>query len=279
MKKSNKISFVPTMGIGERKGIAGATERNAFTIGPKKIAWIPVDLLNIPPYQRNKERIVFKIATEWDDKKCDVLKVSYDKENGWFNVIDGQHRAAAARMRNVEYLVGEILDNLTVSEEAALFVECNVNSKKLSPFDTYHANMYIVGKDETETSKIDKRIAKVCDEYGVVVKKSQACGVLKTVPHVRKIIRREGEECLRFIIEVVQNSQWDKFKNGYSYVIIEALRKIYNTQINDLAQAKQKLCAYLLNHTPNEIDTLGNNKFANLGRDARWSAVLSQVVA
>lgn len=278
--RNTQISFAPTMKLSERKAIASATEKNAFTIGTKKLAYIPVSLLHIQPYQRDRQHYVMNIAENWDDSKCNVLTVAYDPENGWFNIIDGQHRAAAAKMRGIEYLVCEIFNGLTQSSESALFVDSNINSKKLNPYDTYKANMYITGDDETELSKIDKRIAAVCNKYGVRVKSGyNSANNLRSIPHTRKIIRREGEKCLEFIFQVVQGSQWDKYPNGYCYIVNEALRQAYNAHQNDLDLTKKKLCGYFIHHSPDEVDSIANAQYPNLKRMARWCAIISQVAA
>lgn len=108
--------------------------------------------------------------------------------------MDGQHRAIAARMRGVEYLVCEIFTGLTISDEAKLFVDGNTTSKKLTPFDTYRANQFILGENETEQSKIDKQIAEVCGKYNIKVEKSNARNTLKSVTEARSIIKRSGKE-------------------------------------------------------------------------------------
>lgn len=281
MKKNNKISLQPTMGISERKMIASATEKNAINIGTKKLAWVPVELLNIPPYQRDKQKHVNSIAENWDDDKCDVLTVSYDAENGWFNVMDGQHRAIAAKMRGVEYLVAEIRTGWNRSQESSFYVHQNTSSKKLSHFDVFKANQFISAEDDTPTSILDKRLKAICDEYGIEVRKSEACGVLKSVLHTRNILKNknEGEACLRFIFEVIQGSQWDKFSNGYCYVVVNALRKVYCEHKDNLEFAKKQLCNYMIKHTYKDLDVLGMSQFTNLGRTARWDAVMSQIIA
>ena len=281
MKRNGKITLQPTMGIAERKMIASATEKNAIRIGTKKLAWIPVELMNIPPYQREKQKHVNSIAENWDDDKCDVLTVSYDAENGWFNVMDGQHRAIAAKMRGVEYLVAEIRTGWNRSQESSFYVHQNTSSKKLSHFDVFKANQFISTEDDTVTSILDKRLKAICDEYGIEVRKSEACGVLKSVLHTRKILgnKDKGEACLRFIFEVIQGSQWDKFSNGYCYVVVNALSKVYSEHKDNLEYAKKQLCNYMIKHTYKDLDVLGMSQFANLGRTARWDAVMSQIIA
>ena len=205
MKK--KTEFKPTLTNAiQRKKLAASIIKNAFHIGNKLIAWIPVELLNIKPYQRNRQRHVVQIAENWDDTKCNVLLVSYDEAEGCFNVVDGQHRAIAARMRGIEYLVCEIFTGMTISKEAALFVGQDDAAKKLSPYDTYRANQFITGKEETETSKIDKQIASVCKKYNVMVEKSNSGNTLKSVTEARAIIKRSGIEGLEFVIKVIIDS-------------------------------------------------------------------------
>lgn len=48
--------------------------------------------MNIPPYQRDKQKHVTSIAENWDDDKCDVLTVSYDADNEWFNIEPSPQR-------------------------------------------------------------------------------------------------------------------------------------------------------------------------------------------
>lgn len=264
--------------ISSRKILASTTLQNAFTIGTKKIAYVPVSLLAVPKFQRDTQNHLTQIAKNWDDSKCDVLRVSYNADSALFDIMDGQHRAAAAKMRGIDFLVCEIFSGLSLSEEATMFVESNINSKKLSPFDTYKANLYISEGEDTELSKIVKRISKVCERYGVVVKHGQSCGMLKSVPHARIIMKKEGEKGLEFIFDVIQGSHWDRYKNGYSYMIMEALRKIYDNNIDNLEYVKNRLCNRMVNETPESIISLSNRKYPNLKRTARYDAVFADML-
>lgn len=262
----------------QRKKLASGVMKNALTIGTKKLAWIPVELLNIQAYQRSRQRHVSSIAENWDDAKCNVLLASYDEENGCFNVMDGQHRAAAARMRGVEYLVCEIFSDMTISKEAAMFVDANITTKKLNPFDTYKANQYITEEDETELSKLDKRIASVCEKYDVKVAKTNGAGALKSVPVVRSIMKRDGEDGLEFVFSVIKDSQWDTFKNGFSSDLVESLGRIYFANKNNIAVIKSRLCGFFLSSSPDELEALGNNNYPNLGRRGRLNAILADII-
>lgn len=219
------------------------------------------------------------IAENWDDSQCNVLLVSYDEHNGWFNVVDGQHRAAAARMRGVEYLICEIFTNMTISKEAAMFVDANVTTKKLNPFDTYKANQFINVEDDTELSQIDKRIAKICAAFDVKVSKSSASGTLKSVPVARSIMKKYGESGLEFVFSVIRDSHWDNYKDGYGSDIMASLGKIYFTREHDLDVVKQRLCGFFVGSSPAELAALGNNTYPNLTRQARLDAILADIIA
>lgn len=276
---SKTVDLKPTLTNEiQRKKLASSIMKNVIRIGNKMIAWVPVELLNIKEYQRGRQRHVTQIAENWDDSKCNVLLVSYDEGNGCFNVMDGQHRAAAARMRGVDYLVCEIFTGMTVSKEAAMFVEANITSKKLNPFDTYKANQFITEENETELSKTDKRISDVCKRFDIKVSKTNGAGILKSVPVARTIIKRDGEEGLEFIFSVIQESHWDNFKDGYGSDLMTALGKIYFTHKHELKVIKNRLCGFFLQSSPNELVALGNNSYPNLTRRARLDAILADII-
>ena len=262
----------------QRKKLASSVMKNAFTIGTKKIAWIPVELLNIQAYQRGRQRHVIQIAENWDDAKCNVLLVSYDEENGCFNVVDGQHRGIAARMRGIEYLVCEIFSGMTLSSEAKLFVDGNTTSKKLNPFDTYRANQFITGEEETELSKIDKEIANVCSIYGIKVEKSNAKNTMKSVTEARTIIKRSGKEGLKFVIDVVMESCWNDFTEGFNGDLMCAIGKIYANSPIDKKTIKSRLVGFFRSSNPTELVALGNNNYPNLGRRGRLDAILADII-
>ena len=274
-----ETSLKPTIeNIEERKKLAGGVMKNAITIGCKTLAWIPVELLNIQPYQRGRQKHVIHIAENWDDSKCNVLLVSYDKEHGCFNVMDGQHRAIAARMRGIEYLVCEIHKDLSISKEAKFFVEGNTTMKKLNPFDTYNANQFISGEDETDLSIIDKQIAKVCEVFGIKVEKSNSRNTLKSVTEARSIVKRDGVNGLTWVFSVIKDSFWNEFVDGFNGDLICALGKIYAYYTLDKDYMKNQLCDFFKESNPTELTALGNNNYPNLGRRARLNAILADIV-
>lgn len=277
MISRSKVSLQPSGDAQSRGDWADSILQNAFSIGNKTIAYVPVALLNIPPYQREKQKHINKIAENWDDSKCGVLLVSYDTNKKWFNVMDGQQRATAARMRGITYLVCEIFTGLTLSTEALKFVDYNTSSKKLSPYEIFNANQYISEEDDTEQSLIDKHIAAICKRYGVLVEKSSKNKTLKSVTNTRKLMKSDGKNCLCWIFEVIERSHWDKYNNAYSHLNIEGLRKVYKENINNLEVAMQRMVNAMLYTNPQEIWITSGTKFKNLSRNQGYIEAIASL--
>ncbi len=81
------------------------------------------DLFSGQPYQRPvKERVVEKLVREWDPRLLTPLVVSY--RDGRYNLVDGQHRACGARMRNGGkdvVMLCQVYTGLTYEQEAELY--------------------------------------------------------------------------------------------------------------------------------------------------------------
>lgn len=109
----------------------------------KIIALVPVSLLKVDheSYQREEKKHVIKMSKEWDDTQCTLLLVNYRSKEGWYYVIDGQHRTVAATILGIEYLPCEIFIDLSLEEEAKRFLYYNTGTKSLNPFDTFKANI------------------------------------------------------------------------------------------------------------------------------------------
>lgn len=103
-------------------------------------------------YQRSLEtepssRLIRRIAQFWDWGLCQPLAVAR-RSDGTLMVVDGQHRLAAAKMRNdIAHLPCVITSYANSGDEAAAFVALNQNRKPLSPLDLFKAAL--VAEDAT----------------------------------------------------------------------------------------------------------------------------------
>lgn len=83
---------------------------NATEVGNKVFCFIPVELLKIDHenYQRPLQKTFKYLLDNWDDDKCDPITVNY-RGDGYFYVINGQHRTEAAKAMGIEQLCCDVL--------------------------------------------------------------------------------------------------------------------------------------------------------------------------
>lgn len=107
-----------------------------------------------PSYQRSVETgasqaLIRRIAQHWDWGLFQPLVVAR-RDDGTFWVVDGQHRLAAARLRNDMYdLPCVVTQYASAGDEAATFVALNVQRRPLSALDLFNAA--VTANDESAT--------------------------------------------------------------------------------------------------------------------------------
>ena len=256
----------------EQKRQAVMFFKNAQKVGNKVFCDLPVELLAIDRemYQRPMQRHVRQIARDWNDAKCDALMVNY-RSDGFFYVIDGQHRLEAAKMRGIESLVCVCFVGLTVKEEADIFTEQNEGTKKLSPYDTYKANI-------CRGNKTDLAIHEVCQKYGIRVVKSTSCKVLRSVTMARSIVRNDGTERLDWIFNLFKECGWNNYKETYAADVMAGINSVYNAHKEDLDNAHDKLVKFFKTSSPRELISLANLEYPHFGRQIRLNMVLEDIV-
>ena len=244
--------------VEEGNMLARTVMANSYTLWGKKIADIPLNLLELDhSYQRVETGNAKNIADNWDDNACEFLLVSY--RNGKFYVIDGQHRMIAAKIKGIESLPCVILVGLTKSEEARRFSVQGVGRKKLTPNDTFKANIEC-GNTEYKEVATDMEIKRICDKYGLMITKGNfnlQCSPkrLRSISRSRRIIDSAGSECFEWILDTVTNSNWDECSDAYEKDMLILLKNYYveHNRIGNLEQATEKLITVMNSMTPKEI--------------------------
>lgn len=256
----------------EEKNFSVTLFKNAQKIGNKIFLEIPLSLLRVDHamYQRALQRHVRIIAKNWNDDKCDPLMVNY-REDGFFYVIDGQHRLEAAIMRGLDSLVCIVFVGLTIKEEADLFTEQNEGTKKLSPYDTYKANL-------CRKEEVDMKIHALCTKYGIKVEKNSTPRTLKSVTAARRIIRLSGKEELEWIFKLIEDCKWNNFKESYAADIIMSLGTIHSNHINNLSFARKNLIEFFENSSPKEIISIANAQYPQYGRKVGLNMLLEEII-
>src|SRR4051812_9862706 len=122
------------------------------------------DLLSDHRWQRHVSKRAETIGQNWNDSLAQTIVVSRRK-NGDLIVIDGQHRAAGARMAGVPELVAEIHEGLTAREEAELYDRLNTTRASITALDRFRARVFY--RDPTAMS-----IKKAVEDRGGKIRES-----------------------------------------------------------------------------------------------------------
>ena len=220
---------------------------SGIPVGNKVFVIVPVEDLHIDEsYQRPIQNHVKTIAQEWDDMKCDPLKINF-REDGNIYVWDGQHRLAALRMMGVDYVLCVITVGLTQEEEAALFGCQGDGIKKPNPYDIFKAHV-CAGEE------IDTAIKNMCDNYGLTVNRnSKTASNLTCLTLARKIFERGESEYFNWVLELLDKAKWNEFSQAHCHRVINALyeiRKIYEEEISFI---QKKIILFLKKTNPNEL--------------------------
>lgn len=126
---------------------------------------VEIDVLQVDHrYQRDlNQNLVEKILADWDFVASDIASIS-QREDGSLWIIDGQHRAAAAKLAGETEILAFVYVGLTIEEEADKRLKAN-NGRADSSLERFHAQ-HTAGKPETLA------IVSLCEEFGTKVNRS-----------------------------------------------------------------------------------------------------------
>lgn len=235
----------------------------AIPVGDKIFAIIPLEKLHIDTsYQRSVQSHVKTIAREWNPKKCDALKINY-REDGNFYVWDGQHRKAAAELREIKYLMCDISVGLTVEEEAQLFGAQGKGIKKPNPYDIFKANV-------CANKTVDVQIYNMCKKYGLnVSKNARIAGNLSCLTLTRTIFERNEGDLFEWILELLDEAKWNELPGGHCHKVINSLYEIRKKYDINYALIQRKLVGFLEKTNPKELFMKSTLKYAEFADESK----------
>lgn len=240
------------------KVLYNAIMSNTKEIGSKVYASIPVELLYADPeYQRietRNERKIYGLAKEWDDAKMDALRVVPHPEEYRFAVVDGYGRMCASQMTETpktslecEIIQGAPSDpEERLKFEARLYCEQQDETERLSPIQKHKANVLL----RNSTAMI---LELVCNEYHVSIVSGKGWRNERTLGSYGdafNIVRVHGEECLRYIFDVIKASGFDLEPNGYCRPVMVSLRNVYTAYGKD---SKKAISEFLRQSSPRDF--------------------------
>src|SRR5690606_29717011 len=133
---------------------------------------------------------VKRIAAAWDRRPVGVIDVS-DRgpghRDGRYAVINGQHRWAAAGLRDPHaVMVANVHTGLTPADEAHLFHEIDVKTRRLTTWDRWKSR-------RAAADPIVTAIEEAAAEAGFTVDQAPADGNLRCVSTCEKVHRMGGK--------------------------------------------------------------------------------------
>lgn len=219
---------------------------SAIKVGNKYFASVPLQLLLIDyTYQRKTKKVkVANLVKKWDIDKMDALRVSPRKDEGMFAIIDGSHRYSAAKVKQEQILVCEILMDLPedaaerVKEEARLYATQSDEVNKLTPVEKHNANV-LIGVEENVIT--EKMLAK----YNIPLKTNPSHGVVKlgSLAGFTAFLNeaKSGEEHVDNILRIICESRWNIARNGLSALVIRTVGNMLKFHPKDTETVKKVL--------------------------------------
>ncbi len=198
---------------------------------PPSIEWQSVDGLQIDAsYQRSIEAkdstpLIRSIAVNWDWRLCAPLTVSRRLDPPGLFVIDGQHRLRAAQMRgDIPHLPCIISTFGSIAEEAGCFVAVNTRRKRVSPLDTFRAQLAAGDPKATEVSELIHSAGLSVARHGNHL--SWKPGQISCVAGVRNSLVRFGVGPTRGALTAVAQA-WPKDTLQYAGRILAGLYPLF----------------------------------------------------
>jgi hypothetical protein len=181
-------------------------------LGPKpRLEFHPPSCLVVDDrYQRSiardaGKRLIKKITQDFYWPFFGVL-VATDNGDGTYCLIDGQHRAEAARQHpDVHSVPVLVIDEMTLVEQAQAFVAINQNRQNLSALQLHHA---AVRAGDPHAVEIDK----ICKECGVLIPNNNFSsrnikpGQTLAVKALSTILKKHGADILRKTLNTVMQA-------------------------------------------------------------------------
>lgn len=266
IRRENGKNVVVSVQGNAKVVLAQTVINNTYTICGKRIASVPVELMELDDtYQRVLGKTTKKLMAEWDNEKCDFLIVSY--RNHKFYIIDGQHRYSVAKAKGIVSLPCIIFTGLTQKDEALKFAQQQDNVNKLTPYDTFKANI-ACGDTSIKAIEIDMEIQRICDKYGILIKKDNTPikdgdKFLRSLSTARRIVCRDGgSERFELIIQAINKTNWAMHREAYRGRILAAINSYISDSQEPYNTTLDKLVNLMDVRTPEEIIAYGNYNYA-----------------
>lgn len=192
----------------------------------KTLKTVPVDILKSDHrWQRFVSKRAEDMGENWSYTLANVIVVS-ERKNGDLVVIDGQHRAAGARIAGIKELIAEVHQGLTPKDEARIYDELNTSRKTITALDRFRARVFY-------GDPVALTIKKMVEERGGNIRTSlhtQGEGHIAAVWALERLHQRGGEDLLTWVLDTLKDSFEVLDNNSVSIWNVAGLRMFYDKQ-------------------------------------------------
>jgi len=222
------------------------------------------------PYQRViDERVVDRLVEEWDERLLEPLVISF--RNGRYNLIDGQHRIAAARKKNGGRDVMMpclIYSGMTYEQEAELCYKMDKAKKRLSLAQSTNALI---------ESRIDKEITEIShllEQEGFVWALNKDHGKAHEITTTRAVINAYHSLGVAGFVRMLHllETTWSGDTGSLNASMLSGMAlfiKTYGAELKDEEFARR-----LAKFDPEEIVRRSKTDFSTSSRGLRCARVL-----
>ena len=130
-------------------------------------------------------------------------------------IVDGQHRVRAALLAGLKTLTAEVHENLSLNDEAVLFMLNNNESQRVGAVDLYHVGL-------TAGADLQVDIQNVLDKHGLKVSTASSANNLAAIRCVEDVVRRYGTEALDRAIAIAE-AAWGRDSQSWEGTLIGGL--------------------------------------------------------
>lgn len=206
------------------------------------------------------------LASKWDIKKMDALRVVPHKEECRFSVVDGYHRLEAAKIVGETELVCEIIMDISddpierLVQEATLFATQKDEVDNLTPIEKHNANVL-------RGVKANVDLHELVTKYNIPLKKNPTHGRVKIgalagfTAALRNIEINNGKQIMDNVFYVICNSRWNIAPGGFSANAINALASMYKLHPVNAKEITEALIEFCKPIEPDKLFASAMDKY------------------
>ena len=191
--------------------------------------FLPTKDLKLGNYQRKVDMVrIKKMADEFDETLIGTITVS--SRNGFYYVIDGQHRVMLAKTKGLNGLMALVYEGLTYEEEATYFNRlnnANGEQKRLRKTDIFKASV-----EAKDIVAVD--IKNIIESLGFRISEASGTNAITAIGTIEKIYRKCGAQELKDTLKLLKDT-WNGERYSLNNMMLDGITEflsIYTGQPN-----------------------------------------------